>query len=509
MPPDPCSLELARMPGRTAAVCSSTPEITRVPASELTRLVRRKQLSPVEIMDAYLHHVEQIDPLINAFASVEADRAMAAARQAEKDLMSQQTFQPLLGVPITIKSCIDVKGFRCEAGSSMRSGYVAAEDAPVVARLKAAGAIVIGNTSTPEALVSYHTENLLQGRTNNPYDLLRSAGGSSGGEAAAIACGLSAGGIGSDGGGSIRVPASFCGICGLKPTPGRIPATGHYPPCGGPFSLIGVVGPMARTIQDLRLLLEVTSGYDPGDPVSSPVPLPPGSECDRGKLRIGFYEDDGYSPAEPAVQDAVRLAAAALAEDGFVVEPLRPTGLEHARQLWFTLFVEAIAMVLAPTVQGRESEISGSTKEFLAFATEQPPLTGERLLTTLLERDQLRAQFLAEMERVPILLAPVCAVPAFPHEDAGWGPVHKADYARTMSYSHHYNLLGNPAATVPVSQTPSGLPIGVQIIGRPYKEDEVLGVAAVLDQKFGWREPPLIGSVGNARTVSANFPRFP
>jgi len=470
-------------------MCSCTTEITRLPALELAKLVRRKQLSPVEIMDAYLRRAEQLDPVIKAFASLEADHAMAAARQAEKDLMSRQTFQPLLGVPISIKSCIDVQGFRCEAGSRLRSGYIAEQDAPLVARLKAAGAIVIGNTSTPEALVSYHTENLLQGRTNNPYDLLRSAGGSSGGEAAAIACGLSAGGIGSDGGGSIRVPASFCGICGLKPTPGRIPATGHYPPCGGPFSLIGVVGPMARTIEDLRLLLEVTSGYDAGDPVSSPVPFSSGSNCDRAKLRIGFYEDDGYSPAEPAVQEAVRLAAASLADNGFVVEPFRPSELKHARQLWFTLFVEGIAMVLAPMVQGHDDDISASTREFLAFAAEQPPLTAERLMTTLLERDQLRAQFLAEMERFPILLAPVCAIPAFPHEDAGWGAAHKADYARTMSYSQHYNLLGNPAATVPVAQTSTGLPIGVQIIGRPYKEDEVLAVAGVLDQKFGWREP--------------------
>ena len=508
MPPDPCPLELARAPGCTPDVCSSTAEITRFPASELARLVRRKQLSPVEIMDAYLRRAEQMDPLINAFASLEAGRAMAAARKAEKRLMSEQTVQPLLGVPITIKSCIDVEGFRCEAGSRIRSGYVARQDAPVVTRLKAAGAIVIGNTSTPEALVSYHTENLLQGRTNNPYDLLRSAGGSSGGEAAAIACGLSGGGIGSDGGGSIRVPASFCGICGLKPTPGRIPATGHYPPCGGPFSLIGVVGPMARTIPDLRLLLEVTSGYDAGDPVSSPISLSPGSKCDRAELRIGFYEDDGYSPAEPAVQDAVRLAATALAKDGFVVEPFRPSVLERARQLWFTLFVQGIAMALAPMVQGHENEISASTREFLAFAAEQPPLTGERLLTTLLERDQLRAQFLAEMERVPLLLAPVCAIPAFPHEDAGWGPVHKADYARTMSYSQHYNLLGNPAATVPVTQA-SGLPIGVQVIGRPYKEDEVLEVAAVLDQKFGWKEPPLFASAGCSHPISADFPRLP
>src|SRR5258708_5303851 len=189
---------------------------------------------------------------------------------------------PLLGVPISIKACIDVQGFPCDAGSRLRDGFVAAQDATLVARLKNAGAIVIGNTNTPEMLMAYHTDNLLQGRANNPWDLSRTPGGSSGGEAAAIACGMSAAGIGSDGGGSIRVPAHFCGICGLKPTPGRIPATGHYPPCGGPFSLIGVVGPMARTVEDLRLLLKVTNGYDVGDPVSAPLSLrtsgPPGQQ---------------------------------------------------------------------------------------------------------------------------------------------------------------------------------------------------------------------------------------
>jgi len=474
-----------------ADVHCSFAEITRLSASDLAGLFRRKQLSPVEVMDAYLRRTEQLNPIVNALTCVEAERAMSAAVQAETALMRQDELRPLLGVPITVKSCIDVQDFRCEAGSRLRSGYVAAQDAPVVARLKAAGAIVIGNTSTPEALVSYHTENLLQGRTNNPFDLSRSAGGSSGGEAAAIACGLSAAGIGSDGGGSIRVPASFCGICGLKPTPGRIPAAGHYPPCGGPFSLIGVVGPMARTVEDLRLLLQVTSGYDVGDPVASPVSFPSESNSDPRRLRIGFYEDDGYNPAAPEVQAAVRQAAAALAESGFIVEPFRPQELERARRLWFTLFVEAIDMVLKPMVRDREDEISGSTREFLAFAAEQPPLTGERLLSTLLERDQLRAQFFAGMERFPIFLSPVCSIPAFRHEDAGWGSAHAADYARTMSYSQHYNLLGNPAATVPVARTADGLPIGVQVIGRPYKEDEVLAVAEVLDQRFGWKDPPV------------------
>lgn len=461
-----------------------------LPAAELLPLIREKQVSPVEVMEACLQRIETCNPGINALSWINAGPARLEACRAETRLMHGE-IKPLLGLPITIKSCIDVADLPCNAGSRLRQPYLAAQDAPLVARLKQAGAIVIGLTNTPEFLVAYHTDNELCGRTANPWDLARTAGGSSGGEAAAISCGMSAAGIGSDGGGSIRVPAHFCGICGLKPTPGRIPATGHYPPCGGPFSLIGVVGPMARTVEDLQLLLDVTSGYDPGDPVSVPLPSPVRKPQFHTKLRIGFYDDDGYSSPTPETKVAVRTAAEALAGCGFEIEPFRPEGLDRARELWFTIFVEAIAIALRGTVDEHEHEISASTRDFLAFAAEQPRLTGERLLNTLTERDTLRANFLMQMEKFPVLLAPVCSTPAFLHGEGGWGPKHPADYARTMSYSQHYNLLGNPAAVVPVGQSPEGLPIGIQLIGRPYKEDEVLAVARVLDEQFGWRAPKL------------------
>src|SRR5256885_6728972 len=247
--------------------------LTSLSAFEIARLVNRKELSPVEVVEAHLSRIEKLKPKINAFSYIDREGARLQARWAEKIVGNGDELPPLLGVPITIKSCIDVAGMRCEAGSRLRAGYVAAQDATLVARLRKAGAILLGNTSTPEALMAYHTDNVLQGRTNNPWDLARTPGGSSGGEAAAIASGMSAAGIGSDGGGSIRVPAHFSGICGLKPTPGRIPASGHYPPAGGPFSLIGVVGPMARTVEDLQLLLEVTAGYDAGDPVAVSDPV--------------------------------------------------------------------------------------------------------------------------------------------------------------------------------------------------------------------------------------------
>lgn len=466
-----------------------TSSITTLSATELALLIRERQISPVEACDAYLQRIQELNPALNAFAWVDAEGVRRQAREAERIAMQADDSRPLLGVPVTIKSCIDVAGFPCVAGSRLRAGYVAAQDAPLVKRLKAAGAIVIGNTTVPEMLLAYHTENELTGRTNNPWDLACTPGGSSGGEAAAIAACMSAGGIGSDGGGSIRVPAHFCGICGLKPTPGRIPGTGHYPTCAGPFSLIGVVGPMARTMRDLQLLFEVTAGYDRGDPCSVPLPF---QRMDKGqvqKLRVGYYEDDGYSPPTAETREAVRAAANAMRNAGFDVTPFLPQGLERARELWQEIFVDGIAMVTSHVAQGHENELSANMREFLALAADGPPFTAERLMNTLLVRDQVREEFLSQMEEFPILLSPVCSIPAFHHEDGGWGSQHPANYLHTMSYCQYYNLLGNPAAVVPVGKSPEGLPIGVQVIGRPFKDEEVLTVAAVIDEQFGWREP--------------------
>src|SRR5579864_922109 len=233
-----------------------TSEIAFLSASQIAEQVRTRKLSPVEVVNAHLTRIEQVNPKINAFVHVDADRASQRAREAEAAVMRGEQLGSLHGVPISIKSSIDVAGMRCEAGTKLLAGHIASQDAPLVQRLKNAGAIVLGTTNAPELLMAWETDNLLYGRTNNPWDLSRTAGGSSGGEAAAIASGCSAGGVGSDGGGSIRVPAHFCGICGLKPTPGRIPATGHFPESAGPFALLGVVGPMARTISDLKVLFE-------------------------------------------------------------------------------------------------------------------------------------------------------------------------------------------------------------------------------------------------------------
>src|SRR5258707_3787619 len=208
-------------------------------AREIAAQIRRKDGSPMEVARAHLDRIGRLNPKLNAFVDYKPEAVLAQARDAEKAILRGDELGPLHGVPVSIKSSIDVAGHRCEAGTRLRAGYIAAEDAPLVARLRAARAVILGVTNAPELLMAWETDNLLYGRTNNPWDLTRTAGGSSGGEAAAIAAGPSAGGGGGGGRGSIREPAHFCGICGLKPTTRLIPSTGHFPKTGGPFSLFG------------------------------------------------------------------------------------------------------------------------------------------------------------------------------------------------------------------------------------------------------------------------------
>src|SRR5258708_180433 len=274
--------------------------------SDVAAGIRTRTVSATEIIEATLERICVLDPKLGAFVHLDAEGARATARNADSAVMRNDTLGPLHGVPITIKGNIDVAGWPCPAGSLLRKDYVPQHDAPLVARLRAAGAIILGNTNTPEFLMAYESDNLLTGKTSNPWDLSRTAGGSSGGQAAAIASGCSFGGVGSDGGGSIRVPAHFSGICGLKPTPGRIPSTGHYPPGAGALSWLGVVGPMARTIADVRALFEVIAGPDAGDALSAPVPLvSAASVTDRLKgIRIGVLETDALGKATPETEAA-------------------------------------------------------------------------------------------------------------------------------------------------------------------------------------------------------------
>src|ERR1700722_4620438 len=391
--------------------------IHRLPLSEMASLARSGAVSSLELVDAHLTRIENVNPHFNAFTMVLADQARASARRADQGLKAG----PLHGVPVTVKDSYDVARHPTRLGSYFAPESAAGEDSAVVQRLRRAGAIIIGKTNTPEFLTSYESDNFITGRSNNPWNLDRTPGGSSGGEAAAIASGCSPGGVGSDGGGSIRVPAHFCGIAGLKPTPGRIPLIGHRP--SEAVAGIAVAGPMARSVADVRLLFEVLAGYDDRDPLSAPVDLrSPAME----RARIGVFETFYEIPVQPAVRLAVREAAAALARLGFKVDEFRPEGLERAPNLWSFFFAELPARASNKRNAGREAEAHWTYTENLNTLLERPPASGWQVIESLAARDRMRRSLVEQMRNVPFLLMPVSSIVAFPHRERKFATEAKA-----------------------------------------------------------------------------------
>ena len=429
-------------------------EVVLGPAVEQLELVRSGQISVVELAEAHIRQIERLNPALNALVDFDADRVRAQARQLDS---TKTPRGPLHGLPITIKSSIATAGYLCEIGS-----------------------------------MAYETANLLHGRTSNPWDLERSPGGSSGGESAAIAAGMSAAGFGSDSGGSVRVPAHFTGICSFKPSPGRFPGRGHLPPCVGPFSVLGAIGPMSRTMRDVALLFRTLGGQDPLDPNSPPIAFRERSPDELRANTIGFFEDDEIVPVTPETRTAVRSAAAALGDAGFRVEPFRPRSLEPLRQLWWTLFVQCGAMFYAPEIAGKTHLLSPIFKEFLSIAESAPPLTPTQLLNAWAELDVLRGKMLEEMRAFPVLLCPVASVPAFRHGERAWTiDGRTVEYLDAWRHTQWFNTLAAPAAVVPVGRSPEGLPIGVQIVARPFEDETALGIASIVDCAFGYRPPPM------------------
>lgn len=452
-------------------------DFTSLGAAELAKLVHDGEALPSEIVEAHLRRIEKVNPTINAIVDLQAERAREEAAQADAVVRGGKPRGRLHGAPITIKSSIAVEGFRLECGSRHYRGSVADRDAALVAKLKSEGAIVVGATNVPEFLMAYETDNDLYGRTNAPFDSGYTPGGSSGGEAAAIASGCSAAGFGSDGGGSVRVPAHFCGLYGLKPTPGVISRVGHRPACAGPSSTLGLVGPMTKTAEDLELLLAITAGPDPGDPSSVPVCLKPPDEADLRRTGIGWFDQAWGTPATPETRRAVRTAAAALAERGYPVKQIELKGLEQAPRIWWLMFGVCLkTLIEAATPKGYR--LHPLSYEAMASAEEESGVTYKDLLWGWVTQDQLRLKLLEQMERYPILLCPTASIPAFPHGRREWTIEGQTTaYPDVFVYSQVFNLLGNPAATAPVARSSENLPIGVQIVGRPYEDARVTAVA--------------------------------
>ena len=467
-------------------------DLTEHSLVELAALIRRGKASPVAVMEAHLARIQELNPSLRALVMV-SPQALEQAQKAEAALASNQSLGPLHGVPLTVKDTIDTAGLRTASGSRVLKRYVPQEDAPAVARLRAAGAIILGKTNVSELAVAYDAENPVFGRTNNPHDLARTPGGSSGGEAAAISACLAPGGIGSDLAGSLRIPAHFCGIVGLKPTNGAVAGEGQWPHAVGPLSLGATLGPLARRVADVHLLFEVMSLRRRKGSRSFSEPnafLLNYANRLRGRKFL-WYADDSCATVAPIIAEAVETAAKALERAGLAGRQEIPPGVAAGPRLWHGLFSHAAAQQLRVIYEGRNDQAGPAVQALWRAQARQPAPTLATFWQTWQERDTERGRLLAALEETPLLVAPVGAVAA---------PLHgthrltvgaqEISLFQAFGYAQTFNVYGLPAVSVPVAWTPEGLPVGVQIVGRPFAEHEVLAAAMILENALGgWRKP--------------------
>lgn len=452
--------------------------------TSLAQAIREKKVSAVEVIEAHLRRIEEVNPRLNAVVCLAAERALGEARAADAALVRGAAVGPLHGVPMTIKDSLDTAGLVSTGGTKGRAAFIPSEDATVVARLRAAGAILVGKTNTPELTLAGETNNLVYGQTNNPYDLSRTPGGSSGGAGAIIAAGGSPLDVGSDTGGSIRLPAHFCGIAGIKPTSGRVPRTGHVVPYAmGAVDSLTQNGPMARYVADLALTLPIMAGVDWRDPAVVPMPLGDPHQVQLKGLRVAMHTDNGIMTPTPEIMATVRQAGAALAEAGLVVVEDRPAVLSDAMQLANDLSgSDGRAWVRRLLAQAGTTDIH----PWLQRRLEEARAVDVAEFTALLEQvDTYRSAMLTFLQDYDLILCPVCAFPAPPH-----GTTMHEDMRRGFSYTGAYNLTGWPGAVVRGGTSPAGLPIGVQVVARPWREDVALAVAQCLETALGgWQAP--------------------
>ncbi|MBI5948638.1 MAG: amidase [Chloroflexi bacterium] len=432
------------------------------PAHRLACLIRDRQVTALDVVEAHLAQIERVNPALHAVVQLRAEGAPADARAADARLARGEPAGPLHGVPFTVKDWIETNDLPCAAGIEERRNYIPARDATAVARMRAAGAILLGKTKPGN-------DDAVYPRANNPHDPTRTPGGSSAGEAAIIAAFGSPLGLGSDSGGSLRWPAHCCGIATLKPTFGLVPNTGHFPrtsPLSDPRT---VIGPMARSVADLAIALKVIAGVDYRD--ASVVPLAPGdpSTVDLRGLRAAVYtEMPGASPTVETVA-ATRAAAAILAAAGVEVVDATPPRLEESLPI-------TIGYWRRPSSSASLTEWLPSPEPGIATGDGAPrqPLTATGVARNLFEWDRFRASMLRFIEPFDAIICPVAETPAPPHET----PVNGATYLYMLPYS----LNGYPVAVVPAATSPEGLPIGVQIVAKPWQDHLALALAAAIER---------------------------
>ena len=456
-------------------------------------MIRRRALSPVEICRAVLERIEGANARLGAYVLVHAERAIEQARRAEGAVTSGQSLGPLHGVPVSIKDNHWTAGDRTTSGSRLLADFVPREDSPSVARLRAAGAIIVGRTNLPEFAWRGSTDNPLFGESRNPWDLSRTPGGSTGGGAAAVAAGLGPLALGSDGAGSIRIPASFCGLVGLKPTFGRVPM---YPPAGG-HELVAHACPLARTVPDTALMLTVIARYDPRDPFAHPddgmdyvaaadQPLgAPGG----GRLRVAWSADLGFASVEKETREICTAAARVFAEVGADVEEASPD-IGDPGWILQTLYGGGQAGAHASRPPEQKALMD---PELVKYAEASAGLTVTEYLKAVAARQVLVDTLRRFFERYDLLITPTLCVPAFPlglvnPTEVIGRPVPHLGW--TLCYPFNYS--GQPAVSIPAGWTASGLPVGIQIVGRRFDDALVLRAAAAFEMARPWamRRPP-------------------
>ena len=468
-------------------------ELSRRSATELARLVRDKSISPVELLQAHLRAVERLNPRVNAICTLALESAMTAAKHAENAVMTGVPLGPLHGLPIGIKDITPTAGIRTTFGSPLYADHVPTEDAAVVSRLKAAGAVILGKTNAPEFAAGANTVNRVFGATRNPWDLALSAGGSTGGGAAALACGMIALAEGTDFGGSLRVPAAFCGVVGLRPTVGLVPRF----PTPLPWDALSVQGPMGRNTEDTALMLEVMTGDAPLSPISMSAPWKDvaatvAESRDLKGLRVGYAPDIAGVGVDPTIGGPCRKAANRLADYGARVEEIE-FSLADGRDAFIVLrgltmvgrFIQHLDKTdaLGPNVRGNiEAGLKLSIVDVAA---------AERKRAELWNRCRLL------FERIDLLLTPTTPVPPFPVEQNYPDTIagrKMATYIDWIASTFLVTLGSLPAASVPCGRTAAGLPVGLQIVGPRFAEPKILRAAKLVENMdpIGW--PPIVAA---------------
>ena len=465
-------------------------EICYMSVIEMTEAIKSKRLSPVEIMDAILSRIERLNSKVNAYCTLVAESARKQAREAETMVMRGEKLGPLHGIPVSIKDLTFTRGIRTTFGSKIYENFVPQQDAIVAERLKAGGAIIIGKTNTPEFGFKGVTDNGLFGATRNPWNLERTSGGSSGGAAAAVASGMGPLAQGSDGGGSIRIPSSFCGVFGFKPSFGRVP---QYPGFLA-WGTHSCTGPITRTVKDAALAMEVIAGRDDRDRFSLPetdlryLPLL-GDEL-KG-LKIAWSEDLGYTVVDPRVLAITKAAVKTFDTLGATVEAAQPA-VKNPETSFSTVVGVGLATLLKDKIEEWREQMDPLLVRFIEriknkLATEY----GEAYLELMEYWNGMRSFF----EKYDLLLTPTVAVPPFELGNFGVREIAgvKVSPLTWISFAYAFNITGQPAATVPCGWTDDGLPIGLQIVARRFDDATVLKAAAAFEQASPWTEklPPL------------------